>query len=435
MKTFFILTFLTSSILCAFAADSQKHAAAVPDLAALNKMIARFAPTDLDVDASKLSAGDRQALSKLIEASQVVNDMYLDQVWSSNRALYEKLKKDQSPLGQARLRYFWINKGPWSDLDHQAAFIPGVPARKPLGANFYPEDMKKEEFEAWLKTLDEKQREQATGFFSVIRRGADRKLTLVPYSREYQANLQKAAGLLKEAAALTDNGTLKRFLNSRADAFLSNDYYESDVSWMDLDAPIDITIGPYETYNDELFGYKAAFESYVTLRDDAETSKLAAFSRNLQRLEDNLPEDPKFRNPKLGAAAPIRVVNVVFSAGDGENGVQTAAFNLPNDERVVQQKGSKRVMLKNIQEAKFAKVLQPIAALTLSKEAQADVDFDAFFTHILCHELMHGLGPHQITVNGRQTSPRKELKDVYSAVEEAKADVTGLWASAPTRSR
>ncbi len=172
--------------------------------------------------------------------------------------------------------------------------------------------------------------------------------------------------MLQEAAALTDNATLKHFLNTRAAAFLSNDYYESDMAWMDLDAPLDITIGPYETYNDELFGYKASFEAYVNVRDEEESAKLAAFSKHLQEIEDNLPMDPKYRNAKLGAQAPIRVVNEVMSAGDGNHGVQTAAYNLPNDDRVIAEKGSKRVMLKNVQQAKFDKTLIPISRLVLA---------------------------------------------------------------------
>ena len=248
---------------------------------------------------------------------------------------------------------------------------------------------------------------------------------MVPYSEAYQRDLDRAADLLREAAAATENESLKRFLTSRADAFLSNDYYASDVAWMDLDAPLDITIGPYETYNDEIFGYKAAFESYVNLRDDQETAKLKFFADHMQEIENNLPIEPRFRNPKIGAAAPIRVVNEIFSAGDGNHGVQTAAYNLPNDERVVQEKGSKRVMLKNVQEAKFQSVLVPIAKRMLAPGAQRDLSFDSFFTHILAHEMTHGIGPHQIEVAGRRTTPRQELKELYSAIEEAKADVTG----------
>jgi hypothetical protein len=402
-------------------------AAVMPDLAQLKQMSARFAPVTLKYDDSGLSPGDRKALPKLIEAARVLNLLFMDQIWSGDRALYEKLRKDETPLGKERLHYFWLNKGPWSDLDGHTAFLDGVPPRKPLGANFYPEDLTREQFEVWAKTLSAKDREQAEGFFTVIRRNGAGKLTAVPYSQAYAADLKKAAGLLREAAALTDNASLKKFLTLRADAFLSNDYYASDVAWMDLDAPLDITIGPYETYNDELLGYKAAFEAYITIRDERLSNQLHQFAGRLQDVENNLPIDPKYRNPKLGAAAPIRVVNEVYAAGDGAHGVRTAAFNLPNDERVVHEKGSKRVMLNNIQEAKFESNLKPIAARVLPKSAQGDLSFEAFFTHILCHELSHGIGPHQIQVAGRATTPRQELKELYSAIEEAKADVTGLF--------
>ena len=190
----------------------------------------------------------------------------------------------------------------------------------------------------------------------------------VPYSVEYRNTLLAASAALKDAAGLTSNPTLKKFLELRAQAFLTNDYFASDMAWMELDAPIEATIGPYETYEDEWFGYKAAFEAFVTLKDDAETKKLAMFGKELQGLESALPIDPKYRNPKLGALAPMSVVNVVFSAGDGNRGVQTAAFNLPNDDRVIKEKGSKRVMLKNMQEAKFEKVLVPIAAVALAPQ-------------------------------------------------------------------
>jgi hypothetical protein len=402
-------------------------AAVMPTLSQLQEMNARFAPVRPKYDESSLSTGDRKALPKLLDAARVLNLLFMDQLWSGARVLYSKLQQDKTPLGQVRERYFWLNKGPWADLDGHAAFIPGVPERKPLGANFYPEDMTREEFEAWVKTLPLADRQQAEGFFTVIRRDASRKLTFVPYSKAYAADLAKAAELLREAAALTDNASLKKFLTLRADAFLSNDYYASDVAWMDLDAPLDITIGPYETYNDELFGYKAAFEAYITIRDDRETGHLREFAGRLQEIENNLPIDPRYRNPKLGAAAPIRVVNEVMAAGDGAHGVRTAAFNLPNDERVVQEKGSKRVMLKNIQEAKFNSILAPIAARVLSENDKGALSFDYFFMHILAHELSHGIGPHQIRVNGRDTSPRQELKELYSAMEEAKADVTGLF--------
>jgi Peptidase family M49 len=403
----------------------QKTEAGDPDLA---RKIARFSPTTMTADTSKLTPKDRQALDKIIAAAKLLDPLFLRQVWSGNEALEKKLLADKTPAGKQRLHYFYINDGPWSRLDNKEPFIEGVPREKPIQANYYPDDMTKEEFNSWVEGLSEADKQKATGFFHLIRRGADKKLTLVPYSVAYKEYLAPAAALLREAAALTTNATLKNFLTKRADAFLSDDYYESDVAWMELDSPIDVTIGPYETYEDELFSYKAAFEAYVTLRDEAQTAKLTKFSGHLQELENNLPVDPKYRNPKLGAASPIRVVNEVFGSGEGNSGVQTAAFNLPNDERVVKEKGSKRVMLKNVQDAKFNKTLIPISRVVLDPAEQSALAFESFFTHILCHELMHGLGPHNISVNGQETTVRKQLKELYSAIEEAKADMTGLWA-------
>ncbi len=250
----------------------------------------------------------------------------------------------------------------------------------------------------------------------------------MPYNVEYHAELARAAALLREAAAAAAEPTLKRFLATRADAFLTNDYYESDVAWMELQGRIEPTIGPYEVYEDELFNFKAAFEAYITIRDEAESAKLQKYASELQDIENNLPIEPRHRNPKLGAMAPIVVVNEIYAAGDGNRGVQTAAFNLPNDERVVSEKGTKRVMLKNVQDAKFAKTLLPISKVVLAPSDQKDLSFEAFFTHIVVHELMHGLGPHSISVGGRQTTVRQELKEIYSTLEEAKADISGLFA-------
>src|SRR5580704_14021 len=215
-------------LLTTFAAVAQektsKLAPPVPDLEQLKTMTARFAPTPLRVDLSGLSAGDRQALEKLVEAAKIVNTIFMQQFWSGDLATYQALQRDRTPLGSARLDYFWINKGPWSEIDEYAAFLPDVPARKLPGANFYPEDMTKEEFEAWVKTLPPKQKEQAEGFFTVIRRGPNHKLKEVPYSEEYKSDLAQAGRLLGEAAALTDNASLKKFLTARADAFTSNNY-------------------------------------------------------------------------------------------------------------------------------------------------------------------------------------------------------------------
>jgi hypothetical protein len=408
-------------------------AADLPDAARLRQLEAQYAPVDLRVDLSGLPEGERRALAKLVEASRLMDVLFLRQVWAGNEALLVELLGDQSPLGRSRLTYFLRNKGPWDRLDGERPFIPGVP-QKPAAADFYPADATREEVEAWMKGLPEAERARAGGFFTLVRRtGAPgspgpRQLAAVPYGLAYQGELGRAAALLREAARATSAPTLKAFLERRADAFLTDDYRASDVAWMELDAAVEPTIGPYESYEDGWFNAKAAFEAFVCVRDEAETRKLLRFSGELQEIEDHLPIEPALRNPKLGALAPIRVVNEVFAAGDAARGVTTAAYNLPNDEQVVQEKGSKRVMLKNVQEAKFKKVLLPIAQVALSPADRKRVSFDAFFTHILVHELMHGLGPHQIRIAGKPSTVRQELQDAYSALEEAKADVSGLFA-------
>jgi hypothetical protein len=398
-----------------------------PTESGLAHMINRFAPTVITADTSRLSPGNRAALKELIAAAEVMDTIYLEQVWKGNLDLLKKLETDNSPHGKELLQYFKMNMGPWSALDHDSAFVAGVPSRPP-GANFYPEDMSKEEFTSWVASLPAADKEKATGFFTVIRRAADRALMMVPYSDAYRHLLDEAGAHLTAAAGLTDNPSLKDFLLKRAKAFSTDDYYASDIAWMDLDSPIDVTIGPYETYLDGLFNYKAAFEAFIGVRDDEASASLGTFAAHLQEIENSLPIDPRYRNPHLGALAPIRVIDEVAVGGEANGGVQTAAFNLPNDERIVRERGSKRVMLKNVQEAKFNQILKPIAAIAVDPSQQQLVAFNPFFTHILAHELMHGLGPHNITVHGQATTVRQELKDLYSAWEEAKADISGLYA-------
>ena len=422
---------ITTLAACRAIAPSTPPPAPAPavdkGVADLQAKSARFAPTDLTADITALPANEREALAHMVRAAQVMDALFLEQVWAGNEAMLYNLIKDESPLGKARLHEFLINKGPWARLDHNAVFIPGAPEKLP-SANFYPDGATKAEVEKWINSLGDAEKTGATGFFTTIRRGPDGRFIAVPYSIEYQGELAIAAQHLRAAAAATAQPTLKAFLESRAAAFASNDYYESDVKWMELDATIEPTIGPYEVYEDEWFNYKAAFEAFITVKDRAESDKLQKFAGALQDIENNLPIDANYRNPKLGALAPIAVVNTVFSAGDANRGVQTAAFNLPNDERVIREKGSKRVMLKNNQQAKFDKVLVPISKVALSAADQGNVAFEAFFTHILMHELMHGLGPHDINVAGRTTTVRQELKDTYSTIEEAKADISGLFA-------
>src|SRR5438105_2101475 len=357
---------------------------AMPDALTLQKMTARFAPTDIGADLSKMSAADRRLLGTLVAASRIIDGIFLRQVWAGNEAMLADLARDQSPTGRARLHYFLINKGPWSRLDHNQPFVPGAPP-KPSGANYYPPALSKADLERWIQGMPESARPRVTNFFTVIRNASGRPdgFSVVPYNIEYQGELALAAQLLRDAAELATEPTLKAFLARRADAFLSNDYYDRDVAWMELEGSIQPTIGPYEVYEDEFFNYKAGFEAYITVTDASETAKLQKLSGELQDIEDHLPIDPRHRNPKLGSLAPIVVVNEIFAAGDGNRGVQTAAFNLPNDERVVREKGAKRVMLKNVQDAKSAKTLVPTSKVVLAPADQQALSFDPFFTPIL----------------------------------------------------
>jgi hypothetical protein len=398
-----------------------------PETVRLNNMAARFAPVDIRVELSGLPANERQALASLIRAARITDALFMRQMWAGNEALLLRLLENTSPLGRAQFEYFLINRGPWSRLDENAVFIPGVPV-KPEAGNFYPAGTTKVDVEDWLKGLHGDEHSAAIGFFTTIRRDAAGKFAAVPYSLEYQGELAEMARHLREAAAATTQPTLREFLESRAAAFVSNDYYASDVAWMKLDSSIEPTIGPYEVYEDEWFNYKAAFEAFITVRDEAETAKLDRFGAELQWLEDRLPIDASYRRKQLGGLAPMRVVNVVFSAGDGNHDVQTAAFNLPNDERIVAERGSKRTMLRNFMQAKFDYTLVPISKQALASGDQAHVNFEAFFTHVLMHEVMHGLGPTNTGPNGAGGGVRQAIKELYSTVEEAKADISGLWA-------
>jgi hypothetical protein len=422
MRTALVALVLILSASPSAAAPSPK----TPGEDELRRLEAQYAPVDLVVDLSRLPEGERQALARLVEASQVVDALFLRQEWAGADAMLLSLLDDPTPLGRARLSYFLRNKGPWDRLDHDRVFIPGAPP-KPEAGTFYPPGATRDEVARWTAALPEKERAAAGGFFTVIRR-TPAGLAAVPYSVEYQGELSLAAARLREAALATAEPTLRRFLESRAAALLSDDYYASDVAWMEIDAAVEPTFGPYETYEDGWFNAKAAFEAFVTVRDEGETRKVARLSGELQDIEDHLPMDPAWRNPRLGALAPIRVVNEVFAAGDGRRGVTTAAYNLPNDERILLEKGSKRVMLKNVQEAKFQKVLRPISKVALSAADQGRVDFEAFFTHILLHEMVHGVGPHEIHRAAGRTTVREQLGTAYPAIEEAKADVAGLFA-------
>ncbi len=394
------------------------------EITPMEKKIAQFAKTEIKFDETLLDKNQKIVVQKLFEASKIIDELFLEQVYSKNNTIKKGLQESTNSDDKLLLDYFDINFGPFDRLDHNKPFIGSD--KKPLGANFYPEDMTKEEFVNWLKAHPEDE-EAFTSEFTVIRRDG-KNLIAIPYSEFYKEKLTKVASLLREAANYSENKSLKKYLTLRAKAFETNDYFESDMAWMDLkDHTIEVVIGPYEVYEDALFNYKAAFECFLTIVDPVETKKLETFANYLGEMESNLPIPEKHKNFARGSHSPIMVVQEVFGAGDTKAGVQTLAFNLPNDERVRKAKGSKKVMLKNLHEAKYEKLLQPIAKIVLDKEQLQYVSFDGFFTHTLMHEMSHGIGPGFITVDGRKTEVKKELKETYSKIEECKADILGMF--------
>ncbi len=390
----------------------------------LKDKIAQFAPVEIKYDSTVLNERERKVVRKLFEASQIIDSIYLRQVYSKNVEIKDSLQNSSSEEDQLKLKYFNIMFGPFDRLDHNKPFIGTQ--EKPKGANFYPADMTKDEFNRWIKEHPDDYPD-FTSTFTVIRKD-NGKLTAIPYSEFYKPELNKAAALLREAAVYADNSSLKKYLLLRAKAFETNDYYDSDLAWMDLkDNKIEVVIGPYEVYEDEMFNYKASFESFLTIKDSAESEKLQEFGKYLKEIEEHLPIDEKYKNKQRGSESPIVVVNEVYSGGDTKAGVQTLAFNLPNDERVRKVKGSKKVMLKNINNVKFEKQLKPIAGIVLANDQLPFVTVNAFFSHALMHEMSHGVGPGFITVNGIKTEVKKELKEAYSTIEECKADVLGMY--------
>lgn len=389
----------------------------------IKNQLAKFTPTKIDYDASLLSEGDKKALEKLVEASRVMDEIFLRQVWNGNIKLRDELRRQKD---STLLDYFTINFGPFDRLDHDKPFIEVGIKEKPAGANFYPEDIKKEEIEEWIRKNPADKKAFESNFTVIVRDG--KKLKAVPYSEVYKELLAKASGLLKEAAKYAQNPSLKKYLSSRADAFLSNDYYQSDCDWMDLkDHMLEVVFGPYEVYEDNLMGYKASFEAFITLVDPEESKKMAKVVSYLDAMEVNLPIPAEYHNKRRGSESPIIVAQEIYTAGDTKAGIQTIAFNLPNDEKVREAKGSKKVMLKNVSKAKFDAILTPIAKHVMEASDFKDISFDNFFNHTLLHEMSHGLGPGTIKVGGKETTVNKALKDLYSVIEECKADTLGVY--------
>jgi len=390
----------------------------------LEAMRAQFAVIDMAPDLSFLTKEEKEVVNLLNEAGDIMSALYRRQVSEENAPLRVAIAAGDHPDKELLLNLFDLNFGPWDSLDHDKPFIGA--GEKPAGAAFYPVDMTKEEFEAHI-AANPGDKAAFTSGYTVIRRDEVGRLVAIPYSQYYRAPLEAAADILKRAAGITKNASLRKFLTLRAEAFLSDDYFQSELAWMDLDGTIEVAIGPYEVYTDGLFGYKTAYEAFITVKDPVESAALDKYKKYLRDMEANLPVPESYKNFKRGFESPIAVVTQVHGGGDNVPGVQTIAFNLPNDERVREAKGAKKVLLNNVMAAKFDRILAPMAGRVLVP-GQASLLLQKYMgAETLFHELSHSLGPGAIVKNGAETTVNAELKELYSATEEGKADVMGAW--------
>lgn len=372
-----------------------------------------YAIVPLKADLSHLDDNTRRMVAKLVQAADIMNELTWKQSWDGDRAALLARAPDAATRELVN-----INFGPWDRLNEDTPFIEGVPPRPPGGV-FYPADMSKEEFEA-AELPDKKSN------YTLLRRDAAGKLITVPYHVEYKAELERTAALLREAAELSGDKRFAEYLRMRADAMLSDDFRASDMAWMDMKTnPVDVVIGPIETYEDQLFGYKAAYEGLVLIKDVEWSRKLARYAAVLPELQRGLPVDPKYKAEKPGAKADLNAYEAVYYAGDANVGAKTIAINLPNDEEVQLAKGTRRLQLENVMKAKFDAILTPIAKQLIAEDQLKHVTFDAFFEDVMFHEVAHGLGIKK-TIDGKGTVD-EALKDYASSFEEGKADILGLY--------
>lgn len=389
--------------------DEQK-----PDSASdyVRQRLAIYEKEKLTTDLSVLSEKEKQMLPLLIQAAQIMDDLFWLQAYGNKDSLLHSIEDS------ATQQFAVINYGPWDRLNNDTPFVAGA-GIKPPGANFYPKDMTKEEFEK----ADIKDR---TGLYSIIRRNADGKLYSLPYHEAYKTQLEKAAALLKEAADLAEDAGLKKYLRLRADALVTSQYTASDIAWMDMKTNgIDFIIGPIENYEDKLFNYRASFEAYLLVKDKEWSTRLAKYVTMLPELQEGLPVEKKYKSEKPGTDSELNAYDVIYYAGDCNSGSKTIAVNLPNDETIQKTKGTRRSQLKNAMRAKFDKILVPIAEALMDTSQLSSINFDAFFANVMFHEVAHGLGIKE-TVNGKGTV-RAALQEQNSWLEEAKADILGLY--------
>ena len=382
------------------------------EMTEMEKNLSKYVSFKLTADVSKLTENERQMLPLLIKAADKMNDLFWYESYGDKEALLKSISDD------ATKQYVKINYGPWDRLDGNTSFVEGIGA-KPAGANFYPKDMTKEEFEA--ADIEDK-----SSIYNFVRRDENGKLYSIPYHKQFEAELKDVSDLLKKASELAEDEGLKKYLELRSQALLDDKYQPSDLAWMDMKTnTLDIVIGPIETYEDQLFGNKAAHEGYVLIKDQEWSQRLAKFSAYLPELQVGLPVDDKYKQEQPGTDSDLNAYDVVYYAGDCNSGSKTIAINLPNDEEKKKKKGTRRLQLKNAMRAKFDKILVPISDVLIDESQRQYITFDAFFANTMFHEVAHGLGIKN-TINGKGTV-RTSLKEHASALEEGKADILGLY--------
>ncbi len=378
----------------------------------MKKNLSKYVSFKLTSDLSKLTEKERQMVPLLIKASDLMNQLFWYEAYGDKRVLLESISDEDTK------KYVEINYGPWDRLDGNKPFVDGV-EKKPAGANFYPANMTKEEFEA--AEIDNK-----SSLYTFIRRDENGRLYAIPYHKQFELQVQKASDILLSASELAEDKGLKRYLELRAKALLDDNYQASDLAWMDMKTnTLDIVIGPIETYEDQLFGNKAAHEAYVLIKDQEWSKRLARFSQYLPQLQKDLPVDGAYKKEMPGTDSDLNAYDVVYYAGDCNSGSKTIAINLPNDEEVQLQKGTRRLQLKNAMRAKFDKILLPISEVLIDESQRKHITFDAFFANTMFHEVAHGLGIKN-RIDGKGTV-RTALKEHASALEEGKADILGLY--------
>ncbi|MCK9203474.1 MAG: Zn-dependent hydrolase [Bacteroidales bacterium] len=411
-----IISFLAAVVFILFAnagyADGKKASKLSPQDSIMKAKVSEFVMVKLKSDLTKLSDKEKKMIPILIDVGKIMDDLYWQQV------IMEKKKFMDSISDPFVKRFADINYGPWERLNNNQPFVKGY-GKKPAGANFYPRNMTKVEFEKWNN-------KDKTSQYSIIRRKSDKTLENISYHEAYKSELTRASILLNQAAALAEDPGLKKYLQLRSNALITDDYFESDMAWMDMkDNTIDFVVGPIENYEDGLYGYKTAYESSLLIKDKEWSQKLAKFAKLLPELQQQLPVADSYKSEKPGTDSDLNAYDIIYCSGHSNAGSKTIAINLPNDEKVQLAKGSRRLQLKNAMQAKFDNILVPISRMLIDSSQKRNIKFDAFFSNVMFHEVAHGLGIKN-TVNGKGTV-RDALKEKYSAFEEAKADILGLF--------